>query len=134
MNEKQKFNVGDKVYYVYDYLGSKKIRKGKITRVDQFLNGDNDLKFHYYVDGERLSESGIFISQSTIIRRAIYETLTDFHIDSEKVDFICKTLFPDEYDIAVDNELTDEDFEKLEKPEEPLQIEEKTSFWKGLFK
>lgn len=44
------------------------------------------------------------------------------------------TIFPEEYQDENSNELTDEDFEKLEKPEEPLQIEEKTSFWKGLFK
>lgn len=119
MNEKQKFNVGDKVYYIYNYLGSKKIMKGIITQVDQFLNGDY-VSYHYYVDGSRMNESGIFTSQSHIIRKAIYETLNDFHVDSEKVESICKTLFPEEY--------------QEEKPEEPLQIEEKTSFWKGLFK
>lgn len=132
MNEKQKFNVGDNVYYVYNYLGSKKIRKGKITQVSQFLNGENDIRFHYYVDGSRFDESNIFTSQSQIIRKAIYETLNDFHIDLEKVDFICNTLFPEEYEDS--NELTDEDFEKLETKEEPLQIPEKSSFFRNLFK
>ena len=134
MDEKQKFNVGDTVYYIYDYLGSKKIEKGKITEVDQFLNGDHDsVSYHYYVDGSKVDESGIFTSQSHIIRKAIYETLNGFHLDSEKVEFICKTLFPEEYE-ENGNELTDEDFKKLEKPEEPLQIPEKSSFFRNLFK
>lgn len=134
MKEKQKFNVGDTVYYIYNYLGSKKIEKGKITEVDQFLNGDNDsVSYHYYVDGSKLNESEIYTSQSHIIRKAIYETLNDFHVDYEKVEFICKTLFPEEYE-ENSNELTDEDFEKLEKPEEPLQIPEKSSFFRNLFK
>lgn len=49
------------------------------------------------------------------------------------LNFICMTLFPEEYQ-EDNNELTDDDFEQLETKEEPLQIEEKTSFWKGLFK
>lgn len=137
MKEKQKFNVGDKVYYIYNgtYSDSKKIKEGKITEVDQFLNGDHDsVSYHYYVNGSKMDESRIFTSQSHIIRKAIYETLNNFHVDSEKVESTCKTLFPEEYQEENDNELSDEDFEKLEKPEEPLQIEEKTSFWKGLFK
>lgn len=135
MNEKQKFNVGDKVYYIYNgtYSDSKKIKEGKITEVDQFLRDHDSVSYHYYVDGSKMEESRIFTSQSHIIRKAIYETLNNFHVDSEKVEFICKTLFPEEYE-ENSNELSDEDFEKLEQPEEPLQIEEKTSFWKGLFK
>lgn len=130
MNEKQKFNVGDTVYYIS--LNSKKISKGIITEVDQYLNG-NHVSYLYYVDGSKFDVSRIFTSQSHIIRESIYETLNGYQIDSEKVEFICKTLFPEEYE-ENSNELSDEDFEKLEKPEEPLQIEEKTSFWKGLFK
>lgn len=129
MNEKQKFNIGDTVYYL-----DSKIKKGKITEVDQFLNGDHDsVSYHYYVDGSRFYESDIFKSQSDIIREAIYETLNGFHLDSEKVEFICKTLFPEEYE-ENGNELSDEDFEKLEKPEEPLLIPEKSSFFRNLFK
>ena len=131
---KQKFNVGDTVYYIENCLGSKSIKKGKIIQVNQCLNVDYDLvSYYYYIDGSRFDESSIFKSQSHIILEAIYETLNDFHVDSEKVEYICKTLFPEEYQ-EESNELTDEDFEKLEKSEEPLQIEEKTSFWKGLFK
>ena len=136
MKEKQKFNVGDKVYYIYNgtYSDSKKIKEGKITEVDQFLRAHDSVSYHYYVDGSKMDESRIFTSQSHIIRKAIYETLNDFHVDSEKVDFICKTLFPEESQEENSNELTDEDFEKLEKPEEPLQIPEKSSFFRNLFK
>lgn len=139
MNEKQKFNVGDKVYYIYTSTysdpSSKKIKEGKITEVDQFLNGDHDsVSYHYYVNGSKFDESRIFTSKSHIIRKAIYETLNDFQVDSEKVDFICETLFPEEYQAENSNEISDEDFEKLETKEEQLQIEEKTSFWNGLFK
>lgn len=130
MKEKQRFNVGDTVYYIS--LNSKKISKGRITEVDQFLNGDH-VSYHYYVDGSKFDESRIFTSQSHIIREAIYETLNGFQIDSEKVEFICKTLFPEEYE-ENGNELTDEDFKKLEKPEEPLLIPEKSSFFRNLFK
>ena len=55
-------------------------------------------------------------------------------MNEEKVEFICKTLFPEEYNEENDNELSDEDFEKLEKPEEPLQLPEKSSFFRNLFK
>lgn len=136
MDEKQKFNVGDAVYYVYDPVynrDAREIKKGIITSVHQYLNGDH-VSYHYYVDGERFDESRIFTSQSHIIREAIYKTLNDFNIDSEKVEFICKTLFPDEYKDENDNELTDEDFEMLDKPEEPLLIPEKSSFFRNLFK
>lgn len=135
MDGNQKFNVGDAVYYIYNsiYTDSKKIIKGRITEVDQFLNGDH-VSYHYYVDGEKFDESRIFTSQSHIIREAIYKTLNGFQIDSEKVEFICKTLFPDEYKEENDNELTDDDFKKLEKPEEPLLIPEKSSFFRNLFK
>ena len=129
MKEKQKFNIGDTVYYL-----DSKIKEGKITQVTQYLTDFDFVNYNYYVDGSRFDESEIFKSQSDIIRKTIYETLNGFHLDSEKVEFICKTLFPEEYNEENGNELTDEDFEKLEKPEEPLQIEEKTSFWKGLFK
>lgn len=132
---KQKFNVGDTVYYIENCLGSKTIKKGKIIQVNQCLNVDYDLvSYYYYIDGSRFDESSIFKSQSHIIRKAIYETLNDFHVDSEKVESICKTLFPEEYQEENSNELTDEDFEKLEKPEEPLQIPEKSSFFRNLFK
>lgn len=111
MKEKQKFNIGDTVYYL-----DSKIRKGKITQVTQYLTDFDLVIYNYYVDGSRFYESDIFTSQSDIIRKAIYKTLNGFHLDSEKVEFICKTLFPEEYKEENDNELTDEDFEKLEKP------------------
>lgn len=133
MKGKQKFNVGDTVYYVryYDYKG--RIYKGKITGVDQRMS-ESGLYFKYYIENSIFSESDLFSKQSEVIREAIHGMLNNLHMDDEKVEFICKTLFPEEYQEENSNELTDEDFEKLEKQEEPLQIEEKTSFWKGLFK
>lgn len=134
MDKKQKFNLGDTVYYVrfYDYKG--RIYKGTITGVDQRMS-ESGVCFSYYINDSRFSESKLFSKQSEVIREAIHELLNNhLYMAEEKVEFICKTLFPEEYQEENSNELTDEDFEKLEKPEEPLQIEEKTSFWKGLFK
>lgn len=129
MKERQKFNVGDTVYYVRYY---DRIYKGTITGVDQRMS-ESGLYFKYYIDDSIFSESDLFSKQSEVIRAAIHGMLNNLYMDDEKVEFICKTLFPEEYE-ENSNELSDEDFEKLEKPEDPLQIEEKTSFWNGLFK
>ena len=130
MKEKQRFNVGDTVYYLgYNSI----INKGTITGVDQRMSGSG-ICFTYYIDNSRFSESELFSKKSEVISAAIHEVLNKFHMDEEKVEFICKTLFPDEYKEENVNELTDEDFEKLEKTEEPLQIPEKSSFFRNLFK
>ena len=132
MEKKQKFNVGDTVYYVRFYNEHGKIYNGTITGVDQRMT-ESGLDFKYYIGDSRFSESKLFSKQSEVIRVAIHELLDNLNMDEEKVAFICKTLFPEEYNEENDNELSDEDFEKLETKEEPLKIEEKTSFWKGLF-
>lgn len=132
MKEKQKFNVGDTVYYVRFYNEHGKIYKGTITGVDQRMS-ESGVDFKYYIDNDRFSESNLFFKQSEVIRKAIHELLDNLNMDEEKVEFICKTLFPEEYNEENGNELTDDDFEKLETKEEPLKIEQKTSFWKGLF-
>lgn len=124
MDKKPKFNIGDTAYFIKENM----IKKGEVTAV--IAKGDICTWYEYVVDKQISSkENEMFNSKSEIIKKLLLQ----LQLDVEKVDFICKTLFPDEYDIAVDNELTDEDFEKLETKEEPLKIEEKTSFWKGLF-
>lgn len=133
MEKKQKFNVGDTVYYVRFYNEHGKIYNGTITGVDQRMT-ESGLDFKYYIGDSRFSESKLFSMQSEVIRAAIHELLDNLNMDEEKVAFICKTLFPEEYKEENDNELTDEDFEMLEKPEEPLQIPEKSSFFRNLFK
>lgn len=105
MEKKTIFNVSDVVYYIQD----NRIIEGEITAVIA-KEGGIFRHYEYQVDGKE-----------------------QLHLEEDKIHFICKTLFPEEYE-ENSNELTDDDFEKLEKPEEPLQIEEKTSFWKGLFK
>lgn len=133
MKEKQKFNVGDTVYYVryYDYKG--RIYKGTITGVDQRMS-EYGLYFKYYIDDSRFSESELFSKQSEVIRAAIHEMLNNLYMADEKIEFICQNLFPEEYKEENGNELSDEDFENLEKTEEPLQIPEKSSFFRNLFK
>ena len=130
MDEKQKFNVGDTAYY----LGYRSIiHNGTIIGVDQRISGSG-IYFTYYIGDSKFSESELFSKKSEAFMVAIHEVLSNFQMDEEKVEFICKTLFPDEYKEENDNELTDEDFEKLEKAEEPLQIPEKSSFFRNLFK
>lgn len=130
MDKKQKFNVGDTAYY----LGYRSIiHIGTINGVDQRKSGSG-ICFTYYIGSSKFSESELFSKKSEAFMEAIHEVLSNFHMDEEKVEFICKTLFPDEYQEENGNELTDEDFEKLEKPEEPLQIPEKSSFFRNLFK
>lgn len=133
MKEKQKFNVGDTVYYVRFYNEHGKIYKGTVTGVDQRMS-ESGVCFKYYINDNRFSESNLFSKQSEVIRNAIHELLDNLNMDEEKVEFICKTLFPEEYNEENGNELTDEDFEMLEKPEEPLQIPEKSSFFRNIFK
>lgn len=125
MDKKPKFNIGDTAYFIKD----NRIIKGEVTAV--IANGDFFTWFKYVVDKTIYgTDNDMFKSKSEVLEKV----LTQLHLDYEKVLFICKTLFPEEYDIAVDNELTDEDFEKLEKPEEPLLIPEKSSFFRNLFK
>jgi len=124
MKEKPKFNIGDTAYFIKD----NRIIKGEVTAV--IANGDFFTWFEYVVDKTiNGTDNDMFKSKSEVLEKV----LTQLHLDAEKVLFICKTLFPEEHCIALDNELSDEDFEKLETKEEPLKIEEKTSFWKGLF-
>ena len=121
MEKKPKFNIGDTAYYIKNSM----IKKGEVTAI--ITHGNKSTWYEYQVDRDISSDDfDMFNTKS----EALKIVLAQLYLDTEKVDLVCKILFPDEY---VD-ELTDEDFEKLEKPEEPLQIEEKTSFWKGLFK
>lgn len=125
MEKKPKFNIGDTAYFIKD----NRIIKGEVTAV--IANGDFFTWFKYVVDKTiEGTDDDMFKSKSEVLEKV----LTQLHLDAEKVLFICKTLFPEEHCISLDNELTDDDFEKLETKEEPLKIEEKTSFWKGLFK
>lgn len=124
MEKKPNFNVSDVVYYIQD----NRIIEGEITAVIA-KEGGLFRHYEYQVDGKEMSENKISSSKSVMIRRVLIQ----LHLEEDKIHFICKTLFPEEYG-ENRNELTDEDFEKLDKPEEPLQIPEKSSFFKNLFK
>lgn len=130
MNEKQKFNVGDTVYYLGYHS---RIEKGTITGVDQRMSSSG-IYFTYYIISSKFDESELFSKKSEVFKEAIHEVLKNFRMADEKVEFICRTLFSEEYQEENSNELSDEDFEKLEKPEEQLQIPEKSSFFRNLFK
>lgn len=123
MEKKPIFNVSDVVYYIQD----NRIIEGEITAVIA-KEGGLFRHYEYQVDGKEMSENKISMSKAVVIRKV----LVQLHLEEDKIHFICKTLFPEEYE-ENSNELTEEDFEKLETKEEPLKIEEKTSFWKGLF-
>lgn len=125
-SKEQKFNVGDTVYYVRFYNEHGKIYKGTITGVDQRLS-EHGVSFKYYIDNNRFSESDLFSKQSEVIGKAIHELLDNLSMDEEKVEYICQYLFPDEED-----EVTEADFNTVAP--EPLQIPEKTGFFKNLFK
>lgn len=127
MKNKPNYNVGDTVYYIKNNT----IVKGEITAITtKFPSYSFDTNwFEYCVDGKEIDESYIFLTKSSVIRNVLLQ----LRLNADKVEFICKTLFPEEYQDQNQDDLVEEDFEKLDKPKEVLQIEEKTSFWKSLF-
>ncbi len=124
MEKKPIFNVSDVVYYIQD----NRIIEGEITAVIA-KEGGIFRHYEYQVDGKEMSENKISGSKAVVIRKV----LVQLHLEEDKIHFICKTLFPEEYE-ENRNELSDEDFEKLETKKEPLQIPEKSSFFRNLFK
>lgn len=125
MEKKPIFNVNDVVYYIQ----YNRIIEGEITAVIAKDRGDFR-HYEYQVDGKEMSENKISGSKAVVIRKV----LAQLHLEEDKIHFICKTLFPEEYQEENSNELTEEDFEKLETKEETLQIPEKSSFFRNLFK
>lgn len=129
MKKKPEYNVGDTVYYLYD----NRLRKGDVSSVTAHYVAFDDNWFEYRVDNIKIDECDIFPTKSVATQKVLYQ----LDLGKDKIDFICKTLFPEEYGLSEEyqdqNDLTEEDFEKLDKPKEVLQIEEKTSFWKSLF-
>lgn len=118
--KKPKFQIGEKVYYI-DYV----IRYGDITKIEVIKDrGFWELReteeYIYTVNRNEFNEYNIYSTPGEAFR----VMCNGLGIDKEKMDFVCSYLFPDE--------VTEDDFNTVAP--EPLQIPEKTGFFKNLFK
>ena len=118
MEIEAKYKIGDYVYYIDKRKG---IRGGRIKAscVKRAFVGYNVIYSIRGVDGEFM-EDELYDNRQTCFRN-----MCDWLcIEEDKVDLAAKILFPDE--------VTEDDFNTVAP--EPLQIPEKTGFFKNLFK
>lgn len=118
MENKAKYNIGNYVYYIDKRKG---IRGGRIkgSYVETSFFGDYVIYFIRGVD-RSFKEEELYDDKQTCFRHM----LNWLCVEEDKVDLAAKILFPDE--------VTEDDFNTVAP--EPLQIPEKTGFFKNLFK
>lgn len=119
MGIESKYKIGDYVYFIDKKHG---IRGGKIISSKLKNMGWYDQTIMYTIKGYNndFNEDELFTSKSKVFRKMCLW----LEVDVNKVEYVCQYLFPDE--------VTEDDFNTVAP--EPLQIPEKTGFFKNLFK
>ena len=119
MELEAKYKIGDYVYFIDKKYG---IRGGKIVSSNVKNLGWYDQIIMYTIKGYNndFGEDELFTSKSKVFRKMCL--WLDVEID--KLEYVCQYLFPDE--------VTEDDFKNVSP--EPLQIPEKSGFFKNIFK
>lgn len=119
MEKEAKFKIGDFVYFIDKKEGIMGGRiKASFLKHESFY--DECIKYEIRGYNQEFKENELFTN-----RRNAFRKLLDWvDVEKDKVEYVCQYLFPDE--------VTEDDFNTVAP--EPLQIPEKTGFFKNLFK